>query len=134
VRIDLKTSKQIETRQLQHGSVRAAAFSGDGRRLAISTGNKIGVWDTATGQSLRTLDADHETQWSVAFLRDGRQLISGGRGQATLWNLEDGQATTRFDLGSVSYIKTIAISPDETLLAAIPAAAGQTLSVFRIPD
>ncbi len=134
VRIDLRSSQQLETRQLQHASVRAAAFSADGSRLAVSTGYEISVWVTATGQSLCTLEADHETQWSVAFLRDGRQLISGGRGQATLWDLENGQAIARFDLGNVLYIKTLAVSPDETLLATIPASAGQTLSVFQIPD
>ena len=39
-----------------------------------------------------------------------------------------------FDLGGVLYSQTLTVSADGTLLAAIPAAAGQTLKVFRIDD
>ncbi|MDP6556330.1 MAG: DUF4190 domain-containing protein [Pirellulaceae bacterium] len=134
VRVDLETSKVIAIRRFPGGGAQAAAFSSDGNKLAVTDGYKIQVWDTATGISLGTLDGDHEMQWSVAFLPDGNRLISGGRGFATLWDLEQGKAECRFDLGGILYIQTFAISPDASLLAAIPASAGQTLTVLRIPQ
>jgi len=134
VRVDLKTAKVVDVHEFPRGGAQAAAFSADGSKLAFTNGYQVQVWDTASGVSLGELDGDHEMQWSVAFLPDGQRLISGGRGFATLWNLEDAQPQARFDLGGILYIQTIAISPDATLLAAIPASAGQTLTVLRIPE
>lgn len=133
-RIDLKTSKVIATREFPRSAAQAAAFSSDGGKLAVAAGYTIQIWDTTTGLSLGTLDGDREMQWSVAILPGGNRLISGGRGFATLWDLETGKAECRFDLGGVLYIQTLAISPDGSLLAAIPASAGQKLSVLRIPE
>jgi WD40 repeat protein len=134
VRVDLENARQIEIKPLKRCSPRAAAFSGDGNRLAVSSSYEIEVWDTTTAASLLTLQADHEIQWSIAFLPGASRLVSGGRGQVTLWNLDDGSTVTRFDFASVGYIQNLAISPDGALLAAIPASAGQTLTVFRIPE
>jgi WD40 repeat protein len=136
VRIDLTPSKEIETRtrELSRNAFQSATFSSDGSKLAVTTGYKVQIWDTGTGSLLWTFDSGNEMQWTVAFHPDGQRLISGGRGFATLWNLETHTAECRFDLGGVLYIQTLAISPDGTLLAAIPAASGQTLMVLRIPE
>ncbi len=130
---DLGTSRITATRQFPPGAHQAAAFSRDGSKLAVTAGYEVRVYDVNSGASLAAFKAGNEMQWTVAFHPDGRRLITGGRGFATLWDVESESAEWRFDLGGILYVQTLAISPDGTRLAAVPAAAGQTLSVLQIP-
>lgn len=132
IRFDLRQAAVTDQTSLGRGSAMAAAFSPDGERMAICAGAEVRVYETDRGQLERTLSAAREIQWSAAFLPGGKRLVTGGRGQATLWDLESGAPLQRFDLGGVLYIQTLAVSADGTRLAAVPAAAGQTLSVFRL--
>ena len=134
VNVDLKTSEVTEPQEIGRGPAHAAAFSRDGSQLAITAGYEIQIVDTTSGALLRKLNAGREIQWSVAFLPDGDRVISGGRGQVTLWHVASGHPTAHFDLRGTYYVKALAISYDGTMFAAIPASAGQTLSVVRIPD
>jgi WD40 repeat protein len=134
VRVNLRTAKVTIGDPFRRGVAGAAAFSGDGSRLAICNGYRVELWDTRDVSVLRTFEQKGETQWCVAFLPDHRRLLSGGRGKVTLWDIESKTAVHRFDLGSSSYVQTIAVSRDGSMLAAIPSSAGQTLAVFRIPE
>ncbi len=134
VRVDLKKSKVTATYELGGSVAQAAAFSSDGGKLALTRGHEIQIWDTRARVSLITLRAKRETQWSLAFIPDGNRVVSGGRGKVTLWDLADGKSIARFDLGPTSYVQTVAVSSDGSLLAAVPASAGQRVIVFRIPE
>jgi len=84
---------------------------------------------------MRSLETGkHEIQWSLLFTPDGRRLLSGGQGSFHVWDIPTGQLTASISLETVLYIQTMAVSPDGTLVATIPSAAGQTLYVFRLPE
>jgi WD40 repeat protein len=135
LRFDLRNAAELQSQPLARSGAHAAAFSGDGTQLAISTGHDLRVWDTASYRELQTLAQETvEIQWSVRFHPNGRWLISGGRGKAHVWDLETTRSLATIDLGGVLYIQVLAISPDGRLLAAIPSAAGQSLTVVRLPD
>ncbi len=135
LRFDLRSAAELQSQPLARFGTQAAAFSGDGTQLAISTGSDLRVWDTASCRELQTLAQETaEIQWSVRFHPNGRWLISGGRGKAHVWDLETARSLATIDLGGVLYIQVLAISPDGKLLAAIPSAAGQSLTVVRLPD
>jgi WD40 repeat protein len=90
---DLATYEPLRTLRVE--SVRTAAFSPDGRRLA-SGGfrEEVFVWDVQTGRRYDTLKAEaafserHITR--LAFLPDPRGLITGATGgKIRLWRLPD---------------------------------------------
>jgi WD40 repeat protein len=134
VQFDLGSAQTVKVSELAGSGAQAAAFSPDGSTLAVCHGSEIRLVDTRTGSITRTLSSGHEMQWSLLFLPDGHRLVSGGRGAATLWNLADGQPLGSIDLGGILYIKTLAAAREGNLVAAIPSAAGQTLSVVRMPE
>jgi len=59
-------------------SVRAVAFSPDGKQLVSGSDNcKVRLWDAATGAPPQTLDGHVSSVCAVAFLPDAKQLASG---------------------------------------------------------
>lgn len=134
VQVDLKSAQVMKQIELGHGFAHAAAFSPDGSQLAISRGSKISVRDTQSGAELVTLSAGRDVQWSLAFLPNGARLVSGGRGRVVLWSVADVKPLGAIDEGGVLYVQTLAVSKDGSLLAAIPHAAGQTLTITRLPQ
>jgi RNA polymerase sigma factor (sigma-70 family) len=70
-------------------ATRPLAFSPDGRLLAAaSTGNRILLWDAATGRVRRTLSGHESRIASLAFTPDGRRLISGSEDTtALIWDV-----------------------------------------------
>ena len=133
-RVDLRGAKIVNKLSVGRQFAHAAAFSPDGKRLALSRGKTIAIVDTETGEAVTEIETDHTINWIVKFTPDGRQLVAGGRGEAEVWDVETGRQVTEFDLGGVLYVQAISISPDGTLLAAIPSSSGQTLKVFRMPE
>jgi WD40 repeat protein len=74
--------------------VRAAAFSPDGRILAVAVAGKsdasgeIKLWDARTGQELASLQ-DDKVVLSVTFSPDGKILASANKdGTIKLWATE----------------------------------------------
>ena len=63
-----------------------AAFSPDGRRVAVAGGGPIArVWDAASGQELAVLRGHEAEVLSVAFGPDGRTLLTAGDRTARVW-------------------------------------------------
>jgi WD40 repeat protein/serine/threonine protein kinase len=73
------------------GTAYAAAFSPDGRQLAVGSKGDVTVWDWRGGRIVRTFAGDERQQISVAFSGDGRRLASGNwAGSVRLWDAQAG--------------------------------------------
>ena len=109
----------------------AAAFSADGKWLAVCRGGEAGglsgkvtLLDPATGKKLRETTPGHlDGATDLAFHPDGKHIFSSGRDTLVkIWRLEDGKHVR--DLGQgrggqfKDWICAIAISPDGRRLAA----------------
>jgi len=98
-------------------TVRAAAFSADGARLATAGDGAIFVWDLATGQPAAILAGHGDQVTALAFSPDGKRLASAGDDFAVkVWNPVDG----REELSLAKHagrINTLAFSPDGARLA-----------------
>jgi WD40 repeat protein len=126
---DLATGRD-RTLAGEHGAtVRALAFSADGRRLASGAGwlrgsaGEVKVWDVAAGRELTHFTGHAQEVRAVVFAPDGRTLVSAsggmrGGGQVRVWDLATGKgrllpATTRPPVP----VYALAFSPDGKTLA-----------------
>jgi hypothetical protein len=90
-------------------------FSPDGKRLAsIGVGNRVLVWDAATGKEALALDGHKADAFDLAYSPDGKWLASAGREGAKVWDATTGKLlfTTT---GQV--VARVAFSPDAKRLA-----------------
>ena len=72
--------------------VRAAAFSPDGRTLAVaSAGGGFKRWDTASGRELPPLSGDHANVGCVAYSPDGRTLATNHQSEVRLRDTATGK-------------------------------------------
>ncbi|MGA7108107.1 MAG: TIR domain-containing protein [Terracidiphilus sp.] len=100
------------------------AFSANGKRLAIATGDYASVWDVTTGRQL--LKATHAvssetltpSQWisNAAITSDGKVLAYAARGDRTahVWNVETGRQI--LELKHDSAVFAVAFNADGTKL------------------
>lgn len=72
---------------------RAAAFSADGRILAVAVADcKVKLWNIDTGQCLQTLQGHTSAVDSVAFNPTGQVLVSCSQDETIrLWDIQTGQ-------------------------------------------
>ena len=98
-------------------SIRAFAFSADGKTLAGASGNKILLWDIETRKQLNNFDGVMDIE-TLAFSPDGTTLASGGaNGLIQVWNLvptPENQTTFSGHQGSVHVLM---FAPDGQTLA-----------------
>jgi RNA polymerase sigma factor (sigma-70 family) len=92
-------------RRLDHPGI-PRAFSPDGKVLATADaqGNRICLWETATGKELHTLAGngplDKVVYWSLAFTPDGKGLLTRKlAGDAALWDVATAKELRRFPGG-----------------------------------
>jgi WD40 repeat protein/tRNA A-37 threonylcarbamoyl transferase component Bud32 len=110
----------------ESGSLKALAFSPDGRLLAVSRGSTITLREASTGKVRVTIQGYGHRFDSLAFSPDGRRLASGGgagalgrAGGFKLWDTTTGLEV--LTLGDPSdAISCVAFSPDGGRLAASP--------------
>ena len=109
----------VPIRSHMHGG-NHIAFSPDGRLLASASGDKLMVWDVATGQPVgRPFPSHDDAVFAIAFSPDGRTIATGSRSDKNLrfWNMEtrgpDGEPLTVHGGSAI----TLAISPDGRTLA-----------------
>ncbi|MEM3207732.1 MAG: WD40 repeat domain-containing protein, partial [Halobacteria archaeon] len=94
----------------------SVAWSPDGAKIAIGTGNEIRISDVSTGSVIKTLKGHAGDVNSVAWSRDGTRIVSGSQDfTARIWNPSTG-AILRV-LEHPAEVFSIALSPDGSLLA-----------------
>lgn len=110
-----------------HGFV-AAAYSPDGRLLALGQGGEIGdavvhLVEVETGKHIKSVSKHEYGVCDLKFTADGKHLLSVGRDTTLkIIRVEDGQQVVT--LGKPrggqfkDWLSSVALSPDETKLAA----------------
>jgi hypothetical protein len=94
------------------------AYSGDGALLAAGHGNRITVYDVATGQERRRLEVPGpELVNGLAYLPGDNRLVSASRerGRALVWDLRTGRVLWALDGGAEG--RSLAVSPDGRAVA-----------------
>jgi WD40 repeat protein/beta-lactamase regulating signal transducer with metallopeptidase domain len=94
----------------------ALAFTGDGRRLAVSLGAAARMIDVATGNEVRRFPKQPVGMNGVAVSPDGATLATTGM-MIKLWDLGTGQEKTPNVAGHAGSIESVAFSPDGSALA-----------------
>lgn len=131
IRFSVKDSKVLDTQKIGKSYARVAAFSPDGSRCAVASGNDLKLVET-TGATIEQSYASTETIWSVLFHPTQPWIITGGRGTATIWDREPGERLAVLDAESIQYIMNLAITADGKTLALVPSSASQPIKVFDL--
>jgi len=128
---DVGTRKLIATLNVG-GPPMSAAFSPNGKILAIAVNDDVELWNVATRKLTATLNADDQVKmpsftaigmtYSVAFSSDGKTLAAGtgiastNTGTVRVWDLATGKPTATFKTSGRA--QSVAFSPDGMTLAA----------------
>ncbi|MBV9122762.1 MAG: PD40 domain-containing protein, partial [Planctomycetes bacterium] len=121
------TGRQIRQIQVTENSIQCLNFSPDGRTLAVGWGDKVGLWEVATGHRLLFHGHPDEVQF-VHFSADSATLASGdASGTVLLWDLATGKRVRswkperdwlpRRDKNAPEVFRSVAFSPDGQWLA-----------------
>ncbi len=113
----------LHTAHTSHGqSVRAVAFTPDGRTLAVvdikARGEQVTLIDAATGRTQRTINPGTRNPLSLVFSPDGRTLAtaSGSSGAVKMWDARTGRLQDSFSVSGE--VASLAFSSDGRTLAA----------------
>jgi WD40 repeat protein len=142
---DVGTGKQVVSFRSPHhlptglfplATVRAGAFSPDGRRFASGGANlEVKVWDTGTGKATHALRLEGDAPvLALAFTRDGERLAAalggmGHPGEMRVWGLKEGREELTF-AGHASPALGLEFSPDGKRLVA----TGQDHPTLKVWD
>ncbi len=104
----------------------AAAFSDDGRQVAIGGKGVVKIYDRTTGKQIRALDQENfEPYDALLFSPDGKLLAATGSARkVVLWEIQSGKRLDEFDGGG-----GMAFTPDGTKLAI---SDGTTTNVWSV--
>jgi eukaryotic-like serine/threonine-protein kinase len=124
------TGKTLSTQDVsQQWWVASAAFSRDGRRLALGGENgTVKVYQTDPWEEVRTVEAHASEVHYLALSPDGGRLASTGKDFALkVWDVTTGREALLLDIHPNNNITSMAFSPDGNRLAS--ASADHTVKV-----
>lgn len=105
----------------------ALTFSADALIIASAHGNRIYVWDTATGTAFAMLDKHPDAIKAIALSPDSTKLATaGGDWTVRLWEVRTGKYISSLQ-GHPGAVNVVAFSPDGKILAT----AGTTLRLWN---
>lgn len=118
---DLTTTPLLKTLTPSGASV---SFMPNGKVLASASGDKVHLWNAATGELLSTLKGHLGPVLSVSFSPDGKTLASSGKGEpflskddtVRLWNPTTGQLLNTLR-GHAGHVLSVSFSSDGKILA-----------------
>ncbi len=94
--------------------VNCFSYSPDGKTIAISDGERFGLWDATTGKHLTTLIEDKIK--AVAYSPDGKTIATVSGNTIQWWNAQTGKSIKTFPW-STYYSYAIRLSPDGKTIA-----------------
>ena len=102
----------------RNSSINSVAFSPDGQTIATGASDGIvRLWRVSDGALLHALEGHTRPVSGIAFFQDGTLLISVSRDRSVnIWRVSDGALVSRMVERS-SEIFSLAVSPDDRLLA-----------------
>jgi len=120
---DAFTGEKLYTYQDPEGGLKSAAFSPDGKLLAIgntgvfkSSVGAVAILDAASGEVLNTFPGEPGWAWGVAFSPDGSRLATTHfYGLVRVWDLASNEA--QFSLTDVQSGNSLAFDPTGSYLA-----------------
>ena len=95
------------------------AFSPDGRRMALGSGEYFHLCDAATGRQLAVMGPHSHRVDQLVFSPDGKRIasaIQGGDNAIHLWDGESGKAIAVLR-GHTAHVPSVSFSPDGSRLA-----------------
>jgi hypothetical protein len=97
---DAKTGEKLLTLAEHTGTVRDAAWSPDGSKIATASIDKTAkVWDAVTGKVLLTFSEHTDDISVIAWSPDGTRLVTGGDDRiARVWDATTGKVLATFSL------------------------------------
>ncbi len=97
--------------------VNCSAYSPDGKTIAISDGQRFGLWDATTGKHLKTLSEGTPEVKSIAYSPDGKTIATASwEGTMRWWNAQTGENIKTFARFEKNY-GPIGYSPDGKTIA-----------------
>ncbi len=123
---DALAGKDIKFLNTPDNRINIVAFSPDGNMIASASGSEVLLWDIDAEKPFMTLTAPAEIK-ILSFSTDGTKLTCvGNEGQIRVWNFGTKKTQMEFEdikFGSEyligSWFKSVAVSPDGQLLAAV---------------
>ncbi len=88
--VDVKTGKEAWHKDTGIGWSSDAAFSPDGKSVAVNGWDKTLLFDASTGRQKLTLDTPSGDKPELAFSPDSSELLTADVGEADVWNLRAG--------------------------------------------
>jgi len=110
---DADTGQQIMVLGGQIARVNSAAFSPDGRQVAVgSYDGNVYVWDTSIGQERLKLAGHAGRVWSAAYSPDGLHIVTASFDHtARVWDATTGQSMLTLS-GHTNSVPSAVFSPD----------------------
>lgn len=114
--IDLVSDKRRVLKP-EHGIVKSAVFSPDGRRIATAGENGVvKIWNSATLELLQSLEGHERYVGALTYSKDGKLLISAGMDETVrVWDTATNKV--KMILKHDAWVWCVSLNPDETLLA-----------------
>jgi WD40 repeat protein/mono/diheme cytochrome c family protein len=104
---------ELDPLESRGGDANQIAFSADGRRAAVASGDRtVRLYDVEGRRDLKRLVGHTASVWAVALSDDGKRAISGSMdGTARIWDAATGSPLQKYS-GHESLVSAVAFTPD----------------------